>query len=243
MPETFGAVLLGPGGGSGSGVTSFNGRTGAVLPASGDYTPSEVGAPALATLTAVGDLYVASASGVVTRLAAGAAGTVLEGKGAGVLPAYGVPPGTLLNSIQYAPSTLSSYVATTTMAALDATNITLSFTVPASGNVDIDVEIFLEIISSSGGEQCALGLLDHTTHAQVGLTIVCAETDQTTLAFSSLLRPRFHLTGLTAGAHQLDLGAAAGSATTGSVNLYAQGFMGSPTGSNRGPALMQAFAA
>lgn len=44
MSDAFGKVAIGPsaGGGGSSGVSSFNGRTGAVVPTSGDYTAAEV---------------------------------------------------------------------------------------------------------------------------------------------------------------------------------------------------------
>lgn len=245
MPETFGAILLGGGGSSGAGVTSFNGRTGVVLPASGDYTPAEVGSPALSTLTAVGDLYVATGAGTVTRLAAGAAGTELLGNGAGVSPSYGVPPGRQLAIVQYAPTTLATYALTTSLATLDATNLTISFTVPANGQVLIEVDMwgFVQALTSEG--LVAFGLFTHSTTTQRGFTTASTgfqvtATGATVASFNVMHRVRFLLTGLTAGPLQLDL--AAGSNTTG-LNVYSQGPTGAPSTSVAAPTIIRALAA
>lgn len=54
-------------------VTSVNGQTGVVV-----LSASDVGAPALSTLTAKGSIYVATASGTVTELAVGTNGQQLQ---------------------------------------------------------------------------------------------------------------------------------------------------------------------
>lgn len=67
------------------GVTSFDGRTGAVAPTAGDYAVADItglvaalaGKVDLSTLTTKGDIYVATGAGVIVRKAAGANGTVL----------------------------------------------------------------------------------------------------------------------------------------------------------------------
>ena len=50
--------LTGQGGGGASGVSSFNGRTGAVMPQDGDYTAEQVGAVSLSGGTMTGNLIL-----------------------------------------------------------------------------------------------------------------------------------------------------------------------------------------
>jgi hypothetical protein len=160
----------------------------------------------------------------------------------GVQGAQGaITAGQLLGTTQYAPASLVTYSLSTTLAKLDTTNLTLSFTVPASGNVDIDVMATMQWSATSGGEVNVLGLFQHGTSTQLGYTTNAngyAYTSPT--SFISGVYVRFHLTGLTPGALQVDLAAGNGAGTG---ELYACGYTGNPNGSKTGPVLMQAFAA
>lgn len=64
--------------GSGSSaVTSFNTRTGAVVPVAGDYPPALIGAVPVALVDAKGDLLVGTADNTIARMPVGADGQVL----------------------------------------------------------------------------------------------------------------------------------------------------------------------
>jgi hypothetical protein len=195
----------------GSGVTSFNTRTGAVTLSAADVE---------ALFTASGQLFVGTGSGTGTLLAAGASGTVLEG---GTTPAWGVLPGTVLATQQFAPSTLSTYAAAaTTMTALDTTNLTLSFTVPANGIVDVLVQITYTIVGTVGGATLYLCLLNHTGGALVGNVQVLAVNGGTSITLQAVNTVTFHLTGLTPGALQIDVaGGKIDPSGTATGNFYA----------------------
>lgn len=85
-----------------TGVNSFNGRTGNVLPASNDYTDAEVSGSASNTLTTTGDLLIASAPNTLSRLGVGSGSEVLGVSGG--LPAW-VAGG---SSLTYVTSSLAS---------------------------------------------------------------------------------------------------------------------------------------
>lgn len=148
--------------------------------------------------------------------------------------------GSLLASHEYAPSTIASYALGNTLVALDATNLTLEFTVPANGIVDIDVEMWLEITTNGTGGTIALGLLDHTTGDQVGNTKNSlgwgASADS---GPAGTVHNRFHLTDLTPGPMQVDV---AGSAVNaGAAYAAAQAYVGPADTGKVSPALIQAF--
>ena len=156
-----------------------------------------------------------------------------------------VPPGTLLASHQYAPASNTEFTFnTSTLTKLDATNLTLAFTVPANQIVDVDADFFLYSQSggSIAGETVAIGLLNHTGGAQVGFTQPLNNIDNVSIAGALHYHIRFHLTGLTAGALQLDLAGVTSGTTGGSGVLEAQGLTGQLTDVDGGPALLQAFA-
>lgn len=154
----------------------------------------------------------------------------------------GFVPGTLLETQQYAPGTLASYVLGSTLSTIDTTNLTLAFTVPSSGNVDLDYEFTCNASYNSAPTIVALGALNHSGGAQLGYTkpVILSETDSEANS-QVTIRTRFHLTGLTPGALQVD---AAGQTINGQFGtIYAQGITGAATSSQESPALMQAFAA
>lgn len=121
------------------------------------------------------------------------------------------------------------------MTALDTTNLTLAFTVPANGIVDVDVMVACFVGTTS--ELLWLGLLNHTGGAQIGNSEEVFFSSNATNVMT-LARPRFHLTELTPGALQVDLAAVA-SSTSGIIIV--QGLQGS-SGNEGAEALMQAFA-
>jgi hypothetical protein len=196
-----------------------------------------------ATFAASGQLYVGTGSGTGTLLAAGASGTVLEG---GTTPAWGVLPGTVLATQQFAPSTLSTYAAAaTTMTALDTTNLTLSFTVPANGIVDVLVQITYTIVGTVGGATLYLCLLNHTGGALLGNVQMLAVNGGTSITLQAVNTVTFHLTGLTPGALQIDVaGGKIDASGTATGNFYAIANTSKTIASDTaaGPCIIQAIA-
>ena len=98
-------------------------------------------------------------------------------------------------------------VAATTLTALDTTNATLAFTVPANGIVDILVQLFYTCVRVASANAVVLGLLNHTGGAQVGLNQEIVNNQVASTTLEAVNSVTFHLTGLTPGALQLDLAA------------------------------------
>ena len=117
-------------------------------------------------------------------------------------------PGIVLATVKYAPVSLATYsVATTTITALDTTNLTLSLTVPANGIVDFEVSLSFDLIRTTTTSQLYVALLNHTGGAVITdpVSIAINQTSTTTLSATNLLK--FHATGLAPGALQVDLAA------------------------------------
>jgi len=171
-------------------------------------------------------------------------GVPISAAQAAILAALPAAPvsGALLASMQYAPTVLDNIVLSTTLAALDTTNLTLALTVPASGKVTIEVEFYGQTVDTTGGNVMAVGLLNHTGGAQLGKTIPIAQPGVSGTTFLIRSVATFLLTGLTPGALQVDFAAGCSNTTTGSAAIYAQGVTGNPTISTSGPLIMQAFA-
>lgn len=75
--------------------------------------------------------------------------------------------GTVLGRVAYAPASRVSYTtSSTTLVAVDSTNLTVSFVAPLSGKVIVRANVLTYL--TSGSYLIAIGLLDHSTSAQVG---------------------------------------------------------------------------
>jgi hypothetical protein len=97
--------------------------------------------------------------------------------------------GGLLACVQYGPASEAPYtIATGTLTAVDSTNLTVSFAAPASGQVLIRLSAMLQ---ATAGTSICFGLLDHTSHAQVGPISTAAYGSNATVATPLLI------TGLT----------------------------------------------
>lgn len=153
------------------------------------------------------------------------------------------PPGTILKTVNYGSTPVVNYAITLPyLTAVDATNLTIPFTVPASGIVDIHIGFCLVIILATSADYgyLSVGMLDHTLGTQYGETVLY--TGVQGLAFPDLVISglnTIHLPGLTPGAVQMDL--AAGVYASGGATLYiaARGIQGIPNGS---PVFIQAVA-
>lgn len=112
---------------------------------------------------AKGDLIVASAADTAARQAVGANGTVLvarSGEANGVK--WEPPPGSLIALTAFGTS--GSYTTTTTLADMDATNLLVTFTVPASGNVLI--RLTCQAFNTTTTSVLVWGLRESTTTIQ-----------------------------------------------------------------------------
>lgn len=155
--------------------------------------------------------------------------------------AFGQLVGRLLANVQYAPASATTYSTTSsTLAAIDTTNLTIPFTVPLSGNVIVRLQ-GLAAQSTAGSGNGYWGLEDHTSHAQVGVsalamsTVVGANGAYVRVTYDQLI------TGLTPGASlQYDWAWLTSAAT---FYLVVQGATGQPGNANGGPGLMQVWGA
>jgi hypothetical protein len=124
--------------------------------------------------------------------------------------------------------------------------LTIPFTVPSNGVVDIDVQIYgqVSLAGSAGGAILAFGLFQHGTSTQIGTTehaFGWGVVSTSAVGPIIICNHRFHLAGLTPGSLTLDLaGAVTSGASAGAV--AAQGYTGNPNTSNVSPAIIQAFA-
>lgn len=151
-------------------------------------------------------------------------------------------PGTLLQSHRYAPVSQTAVSLAVSLAALDTTNDTIAFTVPANGIVDVDVEAFYVANAVSGATPViGWGLLNHTGGAQLGETANMSYT-ATNGSWGGLQKHRFHLTGLTPGPLQLDFAAGISTVVNASGSIFALLRTSIPATSAGAPILMQAFA-
>jgi len=170
-------------------------------------------------------------------------GQVLEYNGSDWAPAAPSGGGPFLVNppTYYAPASAANYTLTTTLTALDTTNLTTgSFVAPASGRVVVKASIQAEQFDSyASGQAIALALFLHGTTSQVGFTWVSSVPN---IDNPIMINALWLVTGLTSGtAYTFDLAAGtAGSATT-NVHLYAAGLTGITGG--QAPAMITVEAA
>jgi hypothetical protein len=138
----------------------------------------------------------------------------------------------LLAVLQYEPSTAAIYsTASASMAAVDSTNLTISFTAPSSGNV-------LVRLTGAGlaiGGYVYWGLLPHGGGSQVGNSWCIAGANITDAGSAA-----FYITGLVSGnTYQYDWAFS----TTGTGYLVVQGGTNNPSQGNASPAVMEVWSA
>jgi hypothetical protein len=141
---------------SSGGVSSFNTRTGAVTLEESDV---------FALFQNKGGILVGTGSGTGEELAIGASGdvlTVVSGE-----PAW-TAGGIYLGYTQYAPSSAHNYnsLSTTTLTAIDATNLQLAFTAIGSATL---LEATGYFSNSSGSDTLTLGWLNNSGGALFGV--------------------------------------------------------------------------
>ena len=168
-----------------------------------------------ATAWAKGSLLVGTGAGTYNTEAVGVAGAVLTAQADGSLVWTASPANAPLAHVDYTGTT-ASFAAT--LAALNTTSLTASFTVPASGKVLVRVSGLLNRSYSGTSDQGSVGWLNHTGGAQVGRTqVIWSWSNPNASSSDSFSFSRAQtITGLTAGAtEQLDLaGVHSGSGST-----------------------------
>jgi hypothetical protein len=121
----------------------------------------------------------------------------------------------------YAPAS-ASWSLTTALTKLDPANLTLAFTVPASGRVcmELGLDWAINAGTSAAPASCFLGWILHGTSTQIGqLESIGGTTINGGVSGHST--QRWYLTGLTPGPIQLDLAAGVNQAGAGVVaGLY-----------------------
>ena len=149
------------------------------------------------------------------------------------LPAAPASGSGLIARVQYAPSSYASNPSTSTsLVAVDATNLTIAFTVPASGDVLVRLTGACILPATAYGYWA---LLDHTSGFQVGDTVLAGYSGN----FQS--SAAFLITGLTPAANLQYNWAYATSLTA--IYLPVQGAQGIPGGTNGAPAVMEVWSA
>jgi hypothetical protein len=145
----------------------------------------------------------------------------------------------IIGVTQYGPASLATYSFTsTTLTAIDTTNVTVSFTVPASGNVLVTFQASMDTPATA---DIGLGLLNHSGGAQLGFT---QSNVQGSVGAGAASIQRFtvtwYLTGLGAGTLGIDVAAGSTAAT---AHIYAQGSAGAVSAAKTGPAILVVQAA
>ena len=168
----------------------------------------------------------------------------LTATGPGGAPIAG---GGLLACVQYAPAVFHPYATYTDIPAVaDATNLTIAFTAPASGKVLVRLTAVAQVLDVAGqtGYWC---LMDHTTGAQVGTSVLVENVTSGSTAAQDVVWPLsvpILVTGLTpGGSYQYDWGFMEGSHSAGGFHMYVQGGTGILLTFYAGPAVMEVWSA
>ena len=169
-----------------------------------------------------GNILYASATNTLSKLAIGSAGQALIVSGG--VPAWGNVT-SLLGSAYYEPGSVATYTTTsTTFAAIDTTNLRVTFTAPASGNVIIKFGAWIN------GTQPDLGVLEGSTVRALSLCGTLASQQAGTKK----------ITGLTPGvSYTYDLAFAS---TTGGVTTTVKAGGALTSAAGYGPAFIEIWA-
>lgn len=172
-------------------------------------------------------------------VALGSVGQILRSAGPGLPPAFVNHAGELLAVTSYNPSSLTDVSITSTSGAdVDATNLTITFTVPTSGNVLVCLTATAFSSTSAVG---MLWLLRTTGGANVAGTKFRVTPASATTGLQFPVAYRVRVTGLTPGASQTyRWGAMMAASGTGHIRY---GDDTNATGDEYGPAVMEVWSA
>ena len=189
----------------GSGITTLTSTDFTVTNATGPT--ANLDGPLLANLAAGGFKLTGLANG------SGAADSAAFGQ-LPTLASLGIP----LAVVTYAPTSLATYsITTTTFAAIDSTNLTISFTTNAAGAGSTVVLVRLYNYNNSGTGSGLWCILNHSGGAQLGFGQILANGNAFATSWAVCLR----ISGLTAStSYQFDWGARVSSGT---MTFYSQG--------------------
>lgn len=150
-------------------------------------------------------------------------------------------PGRLLGKVIYAPGSNTQIAIPTSFGAISSSNLTVSFTAPASGAVTVRLQGWYQVTASSGNGYVNVGVIAHGG-SQLGYSYQAVNTASTgAVEFAGQVSTDVEVTGLTAGSgYQLDW--AAGVPSGGSTAAV---WADAVTGINAagGPATMKVYAA
>ncbi len=147
--------------------------------------------------------------------------------------------GGALAIVQYAPSIYAANgpSSSDTMTAVDDINLTISFIAPASGNVLVRLTGAAYIAAATRGYW---GLLDHTSHTQVGFSDLAGVGNATDAYFAGSTCA-FEITGLTPdNTYQYDWAYCINSGGT-AIYLPVQGATDAPSSLNGAAAVMEVW--
>jgi hypothetical protein len=201
------------------GATGATGPTGPAGPASngigvitGDLTTPAASSPAQSvagTLASVGTAGTYGSASLIPVITTDAKGRVTSVTTAA--PAAG--PGTQLAIVRYASGTGAIYnFVAGTLTALDTVNLTIAFTVPASGKISVRASFTLQLEAATASAGTAtyamVGLLNHLGGATIGDTNMWSVQTQVAGVDDLVIQHCVYegvMSGLTPGALQLDL--------------------------------------
>ncbi len=162
-------------------------------------TVTQVGGGLVNPMTTKGDVILGDTSGTPSRLAAGTSTYVLTSNGAAAFPSWQAAAGglsPLLALHAYAPSSIQVYTSGTgSMADVDATNMVVTFTAPASTNVLVRLSAWGDCTTIT--TDAFWGLREATTNLNV-TTRVLRGSNPIDQAYVSAT---MYLAGISAGSH------------------------------------------
>lgn len=183
--------------------------TGGTTPDAAVWQPDLGGGTGLSDpMTTRGDIIVRNAANTTARLAVGAtANMALTSDGTDV--AYKLVPGTLIAIQKYAPAQTVFSATTTTFTDMDATNMAVTFTAPASGNVLVTLCAYHDVSAGVAPYQWCL-----REGSSIVPDSVCFVNRDGGVTGAMMSTVQIYLTGVSAGSHTYKWAHAIGATVT-----------------------------
>lgn len=210
-------------------------------------TVTTIGSAALATDTlwdAAGDLVVGTGADTAAKLSVGADSTVLTVSPTTHVPVWSAPSGGgggILGALSYSSGSDSIWKSFTSASwtDIDTTNAAMTITVPASGNVLFQLQVFYQ--NTVAANTFYLGIKTGSTMLGYALHVGSQDAPPNAGNLTDMHTVMIYCTGLTPGSLAVKAAARLGSAS-GNMNLYANDGSGG-SGHVYPPFVMVAFAA